>query len=104
MLVAAAHVAYRQRRATRADRQLFYPVARFPLGDPPPLPAKGGGLRQRGEINIVGGGEGEDQPLMAAVARDQRHSGADRLLWRTDSSRQAVEMDSAALRRTQAVE
>ena len=41
---------------------------------------------------------------MAAVARDQRHSGADRLLWRTDSSRQAVEMDSASLRRAQAVE
>ncbi len=74
MLVAAAHVAYRQPRSSRADRQLFYPVARFLLGDTPPLPAKGGGFRQRGEINIVGGGEGQDQPLMAAVARHQRHA------------------------------
>ncbi len=59
MLITAAHVAYRQPRASRADRQLFYPVARFLLGETPPLPAKGGGLRQRGEINIVGGGEGQ---------------------------------------------
>ena len=99
LLVAAAHVAYRQPRASRADRQLFYPVARFLLGDTPPLPAKGGGLRQRGEINIVGGGEGQDQPLMAAVARHQRHAGADRLLWRTNAPRPALEVDGAAFRR-----
>lgn len=104
MLVAAAHVAYRQGRASRADSQLRYPVARFLLGKPPPLPAKGGGLGQRGEINVVSGGERQDQPLMTAVTRDQRHSGADRLLWRTDTSRLAVEVDRTALRRAQAVE
>ena len=53
----------------------------------PPLPAKVAVSRQRGEINIVGGSEGQDQPLMAAVARGTSAMPARIACWRTNAPR-----------------